>query len=389
MSNFENQNDGFVQSGDERIPVFLITGFLGSGKTTLLNKVIRHPLMAKSLVIINEIGEIGIDHLLVSAPADNLLLLNNGCLCCVLQGDLVTTFAAVHKRRANGQCPAFDQVIVETTGLADPVPIIQTLVTDRTIADHFRLESVITVVDGVHGELQLANHRESVKQAVVADLLLISKTDLAQSTDVDALRSRLARINPTASMQNAPGEVADPHLVFPRQSRIRASDAENWVGDSRFGDRSTSSAEAPSFAGENEHATGTHASDVNVFTIYHGAPIAEDGRHLWLHMLAGFRGHDVLRVKGILNVGGSPLVVHVVQTIIDEPVRLARWPSDDRRSRLVFITRRITKRDVEGMLESLSLWAPKRAPMSPARSIDPAVYASFVRLATSVRRNRS
>jgi G3E family GTPase len=381
----ENRNDHSAQPGDERIPVFLITGFLGSGKTTLLNKAVRHPALANSLVIINEIGEIGIDHLLVSTPSDNLLLLSNGCLCCVLQGDLVSTFAAIHEKRRDGQCPAFDQVIVETTGLADPVPIIQTLVTDRVIADHFRLAGVITLVDAVHGELQLARHRESVKQAVVADSLLISKTDLAPRADVDSLRARLARINPTASIRDAPRDMAEPRLVFPRQTAVTANDVENWLRGSTFREQSGGSAEASTRPGDNAHTRGAHASDVNVFTIYHEAPIGEEALHLWLHMLAGFRGHDVLRVKGILNVQGSPLVVHVVQTIIDEPVRLERWPSDDRRSRLVFITRKITKRDVEGMLESLSLWAPKRTLESRA-SIDPTAYANFVRLATSVRR---
>jgi G3E family GTPase len=376
--------DGCRDSKDARIPVLLITGFLGSGKTTLLNRLIRHPSMANSLVIVNEIGEVGIDHLLVSAPTENLVLLSNGCLCCVLQGDLVTTFAEVYARRVSGQCPTFDRVIVETTGLADPVPIIQTLITDRVIAEHFRLETVITLVDGVHGESQLTTHREPVKQVVVADLLLISKTDIASISDVHSVRSKLGRINPNAQIRNAHEEAIDPpHLIF----RTRVGN----VGGAATGVDSTSDESAVAYQATflREGAgklleEGVHTNGLNVFTVYHDAPIAETALQLWLHMLAGFRGHDVLRVKGILNVEGNPLVVHLVQTIIDEPVRLERWPSDDRRSRLVFITRTVTKLDVERMLDDLSLWAVKR-PADARTTIDPAAYADFVRLATSVR----
>jgi G3E family GTPase len=386
---FHKGDTEFTQSKDERIPVLLITGFLGSGKTTLLNRLIRHPSMAGSLVIINEIGEIGIDHLLVSTPTENIVLLSNGCLCCVLQGDLVTTFADVYEKRVSGECLTFDRVIVETTGLADPVPIIQTLVTDSSIAQHFRLESVITMVDGVHGELQLAKHREPVKQVVVADSLLMSKTDIASIADVNSLRSKLGQINPTAQILNAPIEVVDPRIVFPRRAGNAGAignDVDNWLHGSTSGYRASPSVEVGATQLRDQQSGAAHVSDLNVFTVYYDTPISGEALQLWLHMLAGFRGHDLLRVKGILNVGGSPFVVHVVQTIIGEPVRLERWPSDDRRSRLVFITRRITKSDVEGMLDELSLWGEKKRSSVSRTAIDPAVYANFVRLAARVRR---
>jgi G3E family GTPase len=218
----------------------------------------------------------------------------------------------------------------------------------------------------------------------VADLLLISKTDIASISDVHSVRSKLGRINPNAQIRNAHEEAIDPpHLIF----RTRVGN----VGGAATGVDSTSDESAVAYQATflREGAgklleEGVHTNGLNVFTVYHDAPIAETALQLWLHMLAGFRGHDVLRVKGILNVEGNPLVVHLVQTIIDEPVRLERWPSDDRRSRLVFITRTVTKLDVERMLDDLSLWAVKR-PADARTTIDPAAYADFVRLATSVR----
>src|SRR5688572_27637380 len=183
-------------TAETRLPVSIITGFLGSGKTTLLNRLLRHPSMARCLVIINEFGEIGIDHLLVSIPSENMMLLNNGCLCCMFKGDLGETFADIYAKRASGTVPFFDQVIVENTGLADPVPIIQTIVTDEEIARNFRLGTVVTLVDGVHGEAQLEQTPEAVKQITVADSLLVSKADLAGATNVAALRERLGEINP-------------------------------------------------------------------------------------------------------------------------------------------------------------------------------------------------
>src|SRR3990172_11899627 len=191
---------GASLAAENRIPVVMLTVFLGSGKTTLLNRLLQDPAMAKCLVIINEFGEIGIDHLLVSVPSENMMLLNNGCLCCVLKGDLVDTFSEIHAQRSRGEIPWFDRVIVETTGLADPVPVIQTIVTDEDICGNFRLELVATLVDGVHGEAQLGQTAESVKQVVVADTLLISKTDLASAAGLASLRERLRKVNPGARL---------------------------------------------------------------------------------------------------------------------------------------------------------------------------------------------
>src|SRR5262245_32396316 len=186
-----------------RPPVSIITGYLGSGKTTLLNRLLRDPGMARAAVIINEFGEIGLDHLLVATPSENTVLLANGCLCCTVRGDLVETLAGLLAQRGAGGVPAFDRVLVETTGLADPVPILRTLASDEVITQLLRPGAVVTVVDGVNGNAQLEECPESVKQAAIADCLVISKSDLADRTTLRALRERLARINPGAQVHEA------------------------------------------------------------------------------------------------------------------------------------------------------------------------------------------
>jgi len=371
-----------MQQNDMRLPVFIITGFLGSGKTTLLNQLLQHPSMTNSLVIINEFGEIGIDHLLVSTPSENLLLLNNGCLCCVFKGDLVETFADVYAKRARGDIPAFDQVIVETTGLADPVPVIQTIVTDNVISNHFCLEAVVTLVDGIHGETQLKKNPESVKQVAMADLLLISKTDLVPDTEVYALREKLKYINPTADILAVVLGAVDPKELFHhgvRDSAARAADVERWLGLEAYRHHDTPLLQIgrPHRYG---HVVDRHDKHLHTFSLYYETPIRRSALALWLHMLAGFHGRDLLRVKGVLNVDGDPVVIHVVQTIIHEPVTLSQWPSDDRRSRIVFITRKITKDDIAKTLDALSLGEPT---ISRGAAIDPAAYANFVRIAKS------
>jgi len=181
-----------------RPPVSVITGFLGSGKTTLLNRLLRRPEFANAAVIVNELGEIALDHLLIAAPNEGTVLLANGCICCTVRGDLVETLADLARKRGNGGVPRFDRVLIETTGLADPVPVLQTLITDEEIAPLYRLDGVVTLVDGVHGAGQLEAHAEAVKQAALADRLLITKCDLAEARAVAGLERRLSRINPGA-----------------------------------------------------------------------------------------------------------------------------------------------------------------------------------------------
>ena len=369
----------------DRTPVSIITGFLGSGKTTLLNGLLRHPRMADAAVIINEFGEIGLDHLLIATPSENTVLLSNGCLCCTVRGDLVNTLSDLYLKRRDGAIPAFDKVIVETTGLADPVPIIQTVVTDPELAPLFRLDSVVTLVDSVNGGLQLDQHPESVKQAAIADRILMTKTDLAQPAAVETLRQRMARINPGAYLFTVVRGAIAPHELFGAElhdARAAGEDVTRWLREEAF-------TRAERHHGHQHRRHDHHTPDVNrhdehirAFCIYHEEPVSTAGLMMWLGMLAALRGANLLRVKGLLNVEGRPVAVNAVQTLIHEPVTLENWPDGDRRSRLVFITRDMERAAVEKTLAVLRLQSDGR---QPARTIDPEAYAQFLAAAKNFR----
>lgn len=363
-----------------RTPVAVITGFLGSGKTTLLNRLLQRPEMAGAAVIINEFGEIGLDHLLIATPSENTVLLSSGCLCCTVRGDLVETLADLYRRRRDGTAPAFDRVIVETTGLADPVPIIQTAVTDPELAPLFKLDCVVTLVDAVNGIQQLDAHPESVKQAAVADRLLITKTDLAE--DLAQLRARLARINPGAETHDVVHGTIDPAALFGASldtAEVSAESVRRWLREAHFA-RVESDHEL--HHGHEAHDRNRHDEHIRAFCIYHESPVSAAGLEMWMNMLAALRGARLLRVKGLLNVEGRPVAVHAVQTLIHEPVMLERWPDEDRRSRLVFITRDMPREEIERTLPMLAV----RAPTSPhTRTIDPEAYAQFLAAAKSFR----
>lgn len=365
-----------------RTPVAVITGFLGSGKTTLLNRLLQRPEMAGAAVIINEFGEIGLDHLLIATPSENTILLSSGCLCCTVRGDLVETLTDLYRKRRDARVPAFDRVIVETTGLADPVPIIQTLVSDPELAPLFALDSVVTLVDAVNGAGQLDRNAESVKQAAVADRLLLTKTDLTTEETTAALESRLARINPGAAIHRTEHGAIEPRALFGAamtDADASADAVQRWLRDASF-------AEAQSHHHEH-HAHDTvddvnrHDDHIRAFCVYHDAPVSAAGLEMWLNMVAALRGANLLRVKGILNVDGKPVAVHAVQTLIHEPVALERWPDHDRRSKLVFITRDMARADIERTLPMLGF----RADPAQGRALDPAAYAQFLAAAKGFR----
>jgi G3E family GTPase len=346
-----------------RTPVSIITGFLGSGKTTLLNHVLADPGMAGAAVIVNEFGEIGLDHLLIATPNENTVLLASGCICCTVRGDLVDTLRDLNAKRAAGKLPPFDRVLIETSGLADPVPIIQTVITDEKIAPQFELDGVITLVDAVNGMAQLDNQREAVKQAAVADRLLITKTDLADAASVEALQQRLTRMNPGVPMQHvSQGKIA-PNALFGAslKPQARSADIERWL---------------PVAAVNSVVYKGVHDDHIRTFCIYYDEPVSTMGMTAWLTALASLRGANLLRVKGLLNVDGKPVAVHAVQTLIHEPVSLAQWPDADRRSRLVFITRDMERAEIEATLDMLRLMPS--VPSDKPRPLDPQAYAKFV-----------
>ena len=329
-----------------RLPVSLITGFLGSGKTTLLNRVLGDPRMARSLVLVNEFGEVGLDHLFMQSISGDMVLLQSGCVCCTIQGDLDRTLRDVARRRALQEVPPFDRVLLETTGLADPAPILQLLLNHPMISHDYRLDGVIATVDALNGARQLDEHPEAVKQAAMADRLLISKTDLA---DIDAsarLRQRLDELNPGAPLFEVVQGDIDPALLFdsgPFDPAGKSDRVRQWLN-----------AEA------HEHAHHGHDHDHHVDRSRHDAHIASfcltfeepldwDPFNRWLMAVRASWGDRLLRVKGVLNVVGEnqPLVIHGVHRTFHPPTLLAGWPDSDRRSRLVFITRDLDRASVE------------------------------------------
>ena len=338
----------------ERLPVSVITGFLGSGKTTLLKHLLRQPDMADTAVVINEFGEIGLDHLLVEEAKEDTILMSSGCLCCSIRGDLIDTLRRLYKRRDRGEVPRFRRLVIETTGLADPAPILQTLIGDPLLSAFYRLDGVVTTVDAVNGMDQLDRQFESVKQAAVADRLILTKTDLADAEQRAALEARLRALNPAAPLLPVAhgaveaGQLFNAGLYNPAEKN---PDVTRWLGEEAY-----AQAEEARHGGHHGHDHGhghgddghAHALDVNrhddhirAFCLTYDQPVAWDKFVNWIEMLITMRGADLLRIKGILNVAGSdgPVAIHGIQHLFHPPAMLPAWTGEDRRSRIVFITR--------------------------------------------------
>ena len=346
-----------------KIPVTIFTGFLGSGKTTLLNRLLADPRFADSAVIINEFGEISIDHLLVATPRENMFVLESGCVCCAVQGELVDTLVDLLLRRGTDGVPAFRRVLVETTGLADPIPILEVLAAHPDIPKHYALHSVVTLVDGVNALEQLQEFRESRRQIAVADRILISKTDLADADALAALAVKLDDLNADAPRLSIDPRVADPHLLFGVEFFDVAQgrgNVDEWLREGA--------------AARTRGGFVAHTGNVQSFSVRHTAPVTRAGLVLWLDLLAGLKGRDLLRVKGVFNVEGEPVAVHAVQRIVHEPVPLPAWPDAERASRIVFITRGIPRATIEKTLDVLGYTAPA----ANGAKIDPEAYARFV-----------
>jgi len=338
---------------NERIAATVITGFLGSGKTTLLNALLSHPGMGNTAVLINEFGEIGLDHLLVREISEDVVLLNSGCICCSVRGDLINGLRDLFLKRTRGEIAAFDRVIIETTGLADPAPILHTLMTDPLLTNKFRLDSVVSTVDGIYGNKQLDDHAESVKQAAVADRILITKADLATGDDLETLEKRLHSLNPAAPRYRvhlgdiAPDKLFNAGLYNPETKSL---DVQKWLRDEAYGDdRGAGHNHSDEHEHEHEHEHHhEHSHDVNrhddhisSFCLTFDEPLHWDAFVTWAEIFTQMRGENLLRIKGVLNIAGEdkPVAIHAVQHIFHAPATLPAWPSDDHRSKLVFITR--------------------------------------------------
>jgi G3E family GTPase len=342
MSLFDRDKSG------ERIPVSLITGFLGSGKTTLLNRLLRHPAMADSAVIINEFGEVGLDHLLVEAVEGEIAVLASGCICCTMRSDLEETLRGLLARRDRGEVPSFQRVLVETTGLADPAPIVQLLLHNPLLSHFVRLDAIVTTVDAVHGERQLDAHAEAVKQVAVADRLLLTKTDLAGMEAIAPLRARLARLNPAATVNILHNGDIEPDRLFGAalfDPQRKSADVRRWLNAEAYGEHD----HAHHHAHGDAHPTAPHDPAINAFCVAFEGPLDWMTISGWLAELRQLRGQDLLRVKGILNLAGenAPVAIHGVHHVFHPPVLLNAWTDDDRRSRIVFITRGLARAEVE------------------------------------------
>jgi G3E family GTPase len=327
------------------IPVSVLTGFLGSGKTTMLRHLLGEPEFSRTAVIINEFGEVGLDHELIVASEDSVIELQTGCLCCKIRGDLAQTLSDLLRRRDEGRCARFDRVVIETSGLADPAPILQTLMTDATIAGRLVLGGVVTTVDAVTGAGTLEREGISQKQVAVADRIVLTKLDLAgdlTESAKPALLRRLEGLNAGAPVLTADHGRIESRLVLDSglyDPRTKSADVNAWLAQETHG-----------------HSHARHDADIKAHAIVRREPIRAVALTLFLEALAEHCGDDLLRLKGIVNILESPdrpAVIHGVQHVFHAPAWLDRWPSDDRRSRIVFMTRRVPQRWVEVLLEAI------------------------------------
>ncbi|TVS13914.1 MAG: GTP-binding protein [Gammaproteobacteria bacterium] len=334
-----------VAAGSSPIPITVLTGFLGSGKTTVLNRLLEDRALADTLILINEFGDIGIDHDLVAPLADDAVIeMASGCLCCTIRGDLARTLRDAPWRYARNGRPWFRRVVLETTGIADPLPILQTLVGDPDVTGHYLLDRVVTVVDAVHGLDTLERQEEARRQVAVADLLLITKRDVAEAAALNVLTQRLAAINP-----NAPRRFTEHGCIEGGSGLLAAAPSlsgrlaalEAWPVDEHHHDH-----------GDHGHDPNRHGDHIRAVGLTFDTPIPGPLLDQWLEALLLLRGPDILRVKGIINLAETdrPMVIHGVQHRFEAPILLPAWPSADRRTRLVFITRDLDGPTLEASL---------------------------------------
>ena len=332
-----------------RIPVNVLTGFLGSGKTSLLNRLLRDPLFNNCAVLINEFGDIGIDHHLVDRVDGDLVLLQSGCICCTIRGDLATAMRDLYDRRERGEIPAFVRLVIETTGLADPVPVLSTVMYDRVLQHHFRVGNVLTTVDAVNGAANLAQYPECQKQVAVADRLVITKLDIADVRLLPDLYAQLAQVNPSAPCLKLDPVRLDARSLLGADAfdtGSKSDEVAHWLQATTRRNYLLLGAAPASAAKADVHR------DIVAFALE--VPEAVDWTvfSVWLSLLLHAHGPQILRVKGLLNVEGSdaPVVVHGVQQLVHPPSHLERWPSDDHASRLVFIVRALEPQHIQDSL---------------------------------------
>lgn len=345
------------------IPVTLLTGFLGSGKSTLLTKILTDPRFSETAVVVNEFGEIGLDGFLVEHSDDQIMEMTSGCLCCTIRGDIRETLLDLHTRREKGEISPFKRLVIETTGLADPAPVIHTLMGDPRLDRRYMLGGIITTIDALHGEATLEAHNECVKQVAVSDRIVITKTDMMSDPfslkDVEALKSKLQNLNPGALVLDSNASEFDLIKLFDTSlydPETKTMDVRKWLNAEAAADEhdhhhhSNSHDHAHHHGHDDAHDITRHGTDIRSFTLVIDDPVSIDTIGGALMALTATQGENLLRMKGVVNVSdrpGRPLVMHGVQHVFHDPIWLEEWPDDDMRTRLVFITRQLERATLE------------------------------------------
>lgn len=340
---------------DTLVPINVITGFLGSGKTTLLARLLKAPSLTDTAVLINEFGEVGLDHHLIEHAEESTLLLDNGCLCCAVRGDLKGALRDLFSRRERGEVPPFKRVVIETSGLADPTPIAYTLLAEPVLQHHFRLGNIVTVVDAVNGLSQFRHHPESVKQVATADRIVLTKTDMAAAGAPAETRSAIGRINGAAPVLDLDRDALDAdrlltHDLYDAEGKRREIDG--WLAG--FGQASQSGG-----ANDHDHTAHEHSAGVTSFCLWFDGALDWTAFGIWMSMLLNRHGDRVLRIKGMLNVAGvaDPVLVNGVQHVVHPPTHMDGWPDSDHRSRLVFIVQHMDRAKIEASLAAFNALA--------------------------------
>ncbi len=339
------------------LPVAVLTGFLGAGKTSLLNSLLKDPMLSTAAVIINEFGNVALDHLLVERSDENIIELASGCLCCTIRGDLIDTLHDLLRKRDSGSVKAFDRIIIETTGLADPAPVLHSVMSEPTLLERCRLEGVVTVVDAVNGGATLDAHAEAVKQVAVADRIVVTKLDLLSGREGEdkmfAIIARLRKLNPSARLLTTHRNEATAPRLFNMglyDPEKKSVDVRRWLA-----------AEAHEISrkghAHHHHDVSRHDAHIQSFSFREENAISPAGLELFMELLKSYHGANMLRMKAIVKVSDAPsqpIVLHGVQHVFHPPVRLPTWPDDDHTTRMVFIVKDIEKPMIEGLFKAFT-----------------------------------